>query len=57
MKGYRHVRCSCGGVIGMFNKKDFTCEKCNKEYPLYELKYDICLTNDKTGWIFPMMKK
>ena len=30
------------------------CERCNKEFQLYKLDYDVCWTNNKTGWIFPM---
>lgn len=55
MKGYEHIKCRCGGIIGMYNRKDFTCEKCNTEYKLHKLNYDICFINDKTGWVFPMM--
>lgn len=57
MKGYKHLKCSCGGIIGMYDREKFTCERCNKEYPLYKQKYDICLINDKTGWIFPMLEE
>lgn len=53
-KDYKHIKCECGGTIGMYNRNTFNCEKCNKEYQLYKLDYDVCLTNDKTGWIFPM---
>lgn len=54
MRNYRHIKCKCGGVIGMYNKNTFNCEQCNKEYQLDEIDYDICLINDKTGWIFPV---
>ena len=56
MKGYEHIKCECGGIIGMYDNKNFTCERCKKEYLLYELEYDVCLSNDKTGWVFPMIK-
>lgn len=39
----------------MYNRENFTCEKCGKQYLLRKLHYDVCLTNDKTGWIFPMI--
>ena len=55
MKGYKHIKCKCGGIIGMYNRDDFICDKCNTEYKLHELNYDICLINDKTGWIFPVV--
>lgn len=55
MKNYKHIKCKCGGIIGMYNRDDFTCDKCNTEYKLHELNYDICLINDKTGWIFPVV--
>lgn len=57
MKDYSHIKCNCGGIIGMYDRKNFTCESCGKEYLLYKLNYDTCMTNDKTGWIFPMRKK
>ena len=54
MKDYSHIKCNCGGIIGMYDRKNFTCESCGKEYLLYKLNYDTCMTNYKTGWIFPM---
>lgn len=54
MKDYKHIRCSCGGIIGMYNRNTFNCEQCNTEYQLYKLDYDVCKINDKTGWIFPV---
>ena len=38
----------------MYNRNTFNCEKCGTEYQLYKLNYDVCWTNNKTGWIFPM---
>jgi hypothetical protein len=52
---YKHIKCSCGGTIGMYDRKDFSCNKCEKKYFLYEIQYDTCLINDKTGWMFPMI--
>ena len=57
MKEYNYIKCSCGGTIGMYNRDIFNCERCSTEFKLYNLDYDICLTNDKTGWIFPMKRK
>lgn len=53
---YQHIRCdSCGGIIGMYNRKEFTCERCGKEIILNFVDYDKLKINDKTGWIFPMI--
>ena len=54
MKDYKHIRCECGGTIGMYNRNTFNCERCNKEFQLYKLDYDVCWTNNKTGLIFPI---
>lgn len=55
---YRHIFCKCGGYVGMYdNRKGFVCNRCNKEYQLYELDYDRILINEKTGWQFPMKRK
>ena len=54
MVNYRHIKCKCGGIIGMYNRDTFNCEQCGEEYKIYKLDYDACLTNDKTGWIFPV---
>ena len=54
LKEYKHIKCECGGTIGMYNRSTFTCERCNKEFQLQNLDYDVCWTNNKTGWIFPM---
>lgn len=51
---YEHIRCKCGGVIGMYNRNTFNCESCNKEFQQYELDFDRCLINTMTGWIFPV---
>lgn len=51
---YDHVRCECGGIIGTYDRKTFTCEQCGKTYDLYRLDYDICKINPMTGWIFPV---
>ena len=53
---YRHVRCDqCGGVIGMYDRDNFTCEKCGKQFELYSVEYDDILINNVTGWIFPIV--
>jgi hypothetical protein len=55
---YKHCRCGCGGIIGQYSKTSgFICEKCNKKYQLSELKFDWIASNEKTGWLFPMLKK
>lgn len=58
--GYRHVNCSCGGSL--YDKsggKDphFTCMRCEKTYPKWELEYDQIGVNTMTGWIFPMVRR
>ena len=57
MVDYKHIRCRCGGIIGMYYRDTFNCERCGEEYKIYKLDYDYCLTNDKTGWIFPVKHK
>ena len=56
---YTHMKCECGGIIGMYDREHFTCEKCGKIFHIENQGsgWDILLTNDKTGWIFPMVKK
>lgn len=54
---YEHIRCDCGGVIGTWNREDFTCDKCDKRFSLYKIRYDRLLINDKTRWIFPVLDK
>lgn len=55
---YEHCRCKCGGIIGQYSKaKGFNCERCNKEYQLSDLNFDWIALNEKTGWLFPMLKK
>ena len=49
MKNYKNIKCKCGGIIGMYNRNNFTCERCGTEYELYKLNYDICMINNKTG--------
>lgn len=54
---YIFIRCSCGGVIGMYNRETFTCGNCGQEFKQYLLNYDDLKINDKTGWIFPVIYK
>ena len=56
---YMHMKCECGGIIGMYDKENFSCDKCGKIFRIGNRGngWDILLTNDKTGWIFPMVKK
>lgn len=56
---YTHMKCECGGIIGMYDTGPFTCERCGKVHFIGNQggKWDILLTNDKTGWIFPMIKR
>lgn len=54
---YQHIKCECGGIIGMYNRNDFACNKCGKKFELYRIPYDVVYANDKTGWVFPMKIK
>ena len=57
-ENYTHMRCLCGGIIGMYDREHFTCEKCGKNYDVIGFNsYDHFGINDKTGWIFPMVRK
>ena len=48
---YAHMKCNCGGTIGMYDKKHFTCERCGKVHSIGNqvLGWDVLLTNEKTG--------
>ena len=54
---FNYLYCTCGGTIGMYDRENFNCEKCGNTYLLYQLDFDFLLTNDKTGWIFPVKCK
>lgn len=54
---YEHIKCECGGIIGMYNRKNFSCEQCGKRFESYKIQYDVIHANNKTGWIFPMKIK
>lgn len=49
------IRCSCGGIIGTYDREHFTCERCGQEFRYYLLNYDGLKINDKTGWVFPVI--
>lgn len=58
LMNYDHVRCSCGGVIGVYKPKgEFMCGRCEKIYPQNDIKYDALMRNTRTSWIFPMTFK
>lgn len=52
---YKHLKCNCGGIIGMYDREHYSCNDCKKEYENPE--YDYLGINEKTGWIFPMVKR
>ena len=53
---YKHVRRDiCGGVIGIYDRTCYTCDKYGKEFKLYEIEYDRLMMNSLTGWIFPVI--
>lgn len=55
---YNHVMCGrCGGIVQLFNDNIFRCVDCGEEIALRGCEFDILMINDKTGWIFPMLKK
>lgn len=51
---YEHLKCDCGGIIGVYGDYHCRCEQCHKVVRLVELTYDRILINDKTGWMFPV---
>ena len=55
-ENYTHMKCECGGIIGMRDKENFSCDKCGKVYQIGSGS-DVLMTNEKTGWIFPIVKK
>lgn len=56
---YAHMKCKCGGIIGMRDEENFSCDRCGKIHYIGHTgnEYDELMVNDKTGWIFPMIKK
>ena len=52
---YKHIKCSCGGSIGCYDRSNFSCEQCGEKFDLYRIEYDHLMINDKTGWIFPVI--
>lgn len=53
---YTHLKCECGGIVGMYDGKAFTCEQCKKPQNING-KYDRIEINRKTGWAFPVLNK
>lgn len=45
---YTHLKCECGGIIGMYDREHFSCDNCGKIKEVYG-KYDRLMINDKTG--------
>ena len=58
-KDWEHLKCSCGGILGMYDRgvsSYCTCDQCGNEIYLYRIQYDVLMINDKTGWVFPMIR-
>lgn len=51
---YEHVKCKCGGIIGMRDGLNFTCGDCGSVYHHFDFYYDRMMINSKTGWMFPV---
>lgn len=34
---YTHMKCKCGGIIGMYDREHFTCGKCGKNYDVMDI--------------------
>lgn len=67
---YETLKCDdCGGTIGIYDRltcyylgveyssSNPICDRCGKEFKLYGLPYDYLYANDKTSWIFPVVKR
>lgn len=54
---YDHIKCACGGIIAIYNREDFTCNKCGRLFDLSQVHYDRWIINNKTGWIFPVVNR
>jgi hypothetical protein len=64
---YETLKCDeCGGTIGIYDRlvchylkveyssSKLICDRCGKEFNLYELEYDYIEANTQTGWLFPV---
>ena len=54
---YTHMHCECGGLIDSWDRNEFSCDKCHREYKLHTLDYDVVFLNAETGCKFPMKRK
>ena len=58
----KHIKCDdpdCTGDVKFDKHRGYVCDKCEKSvgYHYVESQRDILLYNEKTGWIYPMMKR
>ena len=57
-KTYTHMKCGCGGIVGMRDRKHFKCDRCGKNHDVMDINsYDHFEVNNQTGWIFPVVRK
>lgn len=56
---YTHMKCKCGGIIGMRDAKNFSCDNCGEIYYIGHRGngWDMLIEDDTTGQIFPMIKR
>lgn len=57
---YKHVHCDyCGGAVRLHKSYWLAkCDNCGKEMNLSPgVDYDNLLTNEKTGWIYPVVER
>lgn len=56
MMDYTFLYCDdCGGTIGVFDRRTFSCQDCGKQFDLRSTDYDRLLMNEVTGWVFPVL--
>lgn len=54
-KHYKHIKCpKCGEIPQVRRLGDY---KCSIHGTFWDGKYDYVAINDKTAWVFPMLKR
>lgn len=51
------ISCKCGGIIGGYDGKHWSCNKCNKIYKWPELEFDNTVIDVRSGIQFPLKTK
>lgn len=54
---YNYIHCDCGGIVGAWDRKHYTCQHCGKLFDLHSLPYDRIMITSLTWLMLPVIDR